>query len=100
MINKLDKIIERSLRRLAKDTHVRSWCAKENDWVSYFAHRYLLKECSPRAPLKEPTQLSIEVAVPQPQGYKRESVRRDLVIWPKCGDTCFVENETGKMGGR
>jgi hypothetical protein len=33
MSRKLDQIIERSLRRLAEDTHVRSWCAKDNDML-------------------------------------------------------------------
>jgi hypothetical protein len=89
VIGNLDQIIERSLRKLAEDTHVLGWCAKEHDWVNYFAHRYLLLECSPRGPLKEPAQICIEVAVPQPPGYPKQSVCRDLVIWPMCGDTCF-----------
>jgi len=88
----LDQIIERSLRKLAEDTLVRSWCAKERDWVNYFAHRYLLGECSPRGPLREPGQIGIEVAVPQPLVYAKQSVSRDLVIWPMCGDTCFDVN--------
>jgi hypothetical protein len=94
MIGKLDQIIARSLRKLAEDTHVRSWCAKEHDWMNYFAHRYLLGECSPRGPLKEAGQIGLDVAVPQPPGcgYDKQSVGRDLVIWPKCGDTCFDVN--------
>jgi hypothetical protein len=94
-IRQLDQIIERSLRELAADTHVRRWRAKENDWVSYFAHRHLLGQCSPRGPLKEAGQICIEVAVPQPsdrQKYKKPSVRRDLVIWPECGDACFGDD--------
>src|SRR5215211_258366 len=89
---KLDQIIKRSLRKLAEDAHVRSWCAKEHDWVSYFAHHYLLVECSPGGPLKKPGQIGIDVAVPQPPGLRvnqKQSVGRDLVIWPNCGDTCF-----------
>lgn len=91
MSRQLDQIIKRSLRNLADDTHVRNWCAKEHDWVNYFAHRYLLRECSPRGPFKELWQIGIDVAVPQPPGcgYKKQSVGRDLVIWSKCGDTCF-----------
>jgi hypothetical protein len=89
MIGKIDQIIERSLRKLAEDKHVRSWCAKERDWVNYFAHRYLAEECSRLGPLRELGQICIEVAVAQPPGYEKLSVSRDLVIWPKCGDTCF-----------
>lgn len=82
-------MVERSLERLAEDIHVRSWCAKENDWVNYFAHQYLIKACSKRGPLRKACQICIEVSVPQPEGYPRPSVRRDLVIWSKCGQTAF-----------
>ena|SRR5688572_4418134 len=92
VIKELDRIVGSSLRQLAADTHVRSWCAKENDWVNYFAHRYLMGQVSKRGPLKEPTQICIEVSVPQPSNrlaYDRPSVRRDLVIWSECGQTAF-----------
>jgi hypothetical protein len=46
MIRELDRIIERSLRQLAEDTHAWSWRAKERDWVNYFAHRYLIGQCT------------------------------------------------------
>lgn len=91
-IREIDLIVERSLRQLAADNHVREWCAKENDWVNYFAHRHLLVQCSRRGPIKEPGQICIEVAVPQPpnrEKYQKLSVRRDLVIWPRCGDAAF-----------
>ena len=39
--------------------------------------------------LSEPAQIGIEVSVPQPGGYKKFSVRRDLVIWPRGGMTCW-----------
>lgn len=91
-IAQLDRIIKRSLRQLAIDTHVGRWCAKENDWVNYFAHKYLMKKCSERGPLKNEGQICIEVSVPQPlprKKYPRPSVRRDLVIWSKSGETAF-----------
>src|SRR5687768_13965588 len=88
----LDRIIEGSLRKLAADTHVFNWRAKERDWVNYFAHHYLIGQCSTDGPLKEPGQIGIEVGVPQPGGYAKRSVSRDLVIWSTCGDTCFDHN--------
>ena len=60
MSQALDQLVERSLRELASDTHVWSWQAKENDWVNYFAHKYLIQQCSPTGPLKEPGQIGIE----------------------------------------
>ena len=90
MIRRIDKIIERSLRRFAKDTLLSTWCAKERDWVNYYAHRYLMEECSRAGPLKEPGQICIEVRIPQPPQYKKLGVCRDLVIWPNVGDTCFT----------
>lgn len=90
-VTQLDRIIKQSLRQLAEDKLVRSWCAKENDWVNYFVHRYLVQQCSQRGPLKT-CQIGIEVSVPQPSDrktYPKPSVRRDLVIWSKCGDTAF-----------
>ena len=95
VIKQLDHIIQRSLRNLAADAHVQGWCGKENDWVNYFAHQHLLRQCLRRGPLKEAGQICIEVAVPQPSDrdkYQKLSVRRDLVIWAQCGDTCFGDD--------
>ena len=89
MIKELDRIIKRSLCQLAEDTHVWTWRAKERDWVNYFAHRFLIAQCSRGGPLSEPAQIGIEVGVPQPPGYIKLGVSRDLVIWRACGDTCF-----------
>jgi len=89
MICELDHIVDRSLRQLAVDRHVLSWRAKERDWVNYFAHRHLIAQCSHDGPLTDPAQIGIEVGVPQPPGYIKLGVSRDLVIWANCGDTCF-----------
>jgi len=67
IIGALDRLIERCLRDLVADTHLLNWRAKERDWVNYFAHRYLIAHCCPDGPLKEPAQIGIEVAVPQPK---------------------------------
>jgi hypothetical protein len=91
-IKEIDRIVDSSLRQLAADKHVHAWCAKERDWVNYFAHRYLIKKCSKTGPLKKPWQIGIEVGVPQPPPYNKPSVSRDLVIWPDPGDTCWKGN--------
>lgn len=85
----IDGIVEASLRALAADPHVRTWQAKERDWVNYYAHRYLLEHCRAAGPLRHPSQIGIEVAVPQPAGYEKRTVSRDLVLWAECGSTCW-----------
>src|SRR5574338_1224853 len=89
MSDNLDQIIKRSLRKLVRDIRVRNWCAKEHEWVNYYAHHYLSEECSQLGPLNELGQICIEVSVPQPRGYEKKSVCRDLVIWSGCGQTAF-----------
>lgn len=88
--SEIDELIHTSLSQLAADTHVRHWRAKERDWVNYFAHRYLLEQCRIDGPLRHAAQIGIEVAVPQPPGYIKPTVSRDLVIWPEIGGTCWT----------
>jgi hypothetical protein len=49
----------------------------------------LIKYCNSAGPLYDAGQVGIEVAVPQPEGYKKSAVRRDLVIWEKSASTCW-----------
>ena len=92
-VHELDFLIEKSLTALAADEHVRRWNAKENDWVSYFVFRYLLQGCSPNGVLRHPAQIAIEVGVAQPKTYgAAKAVRRDIVIWPDVGMTCWGQN--------
>src|SRR5689334_7346315 len=87
MIEKIDQIIDHSLRQLARDKHILTWRAGERNWVNYFAHRHLLAQLSDDGPLTDAAQICIEVGVPQPPGYIKLAVCRDLVIWPNGGDT-------------
>lgn len=89
MNTSIDYIVEASLRALAADPHVHAWRAKERNWVNYFAHRHLLEHCKAAGPLSHPSQIGIEVAVPQPAGYEKLTVSRDLVLWAECGATCW-----------
>ena len=89
MLVAIEHIISASLRELAADSHARSWQAKEHDWVNYYAHRFLLAHVAPKSVLRDASQVAIEVAVPQPPGYDRPAVNRDLVIWSAGGDTAW-----------
>ena len=90
-LSQIDNIISFSLQNLAKDKHVRNWCAKERDWVNYYAHNFLFVQCSSSTVIKHIAQIGIEVSVPQPPGYTKPTVPRDIVIWPRAGMTCWNE---------
>jgi hypothetical protein len=92
MTTPIDDVISTSLRQLAADPHVRGWSAKERNWVNYFAHGFLLQQCKPDGVLRHPTQITIEVGVPQPPGYRKPTTHRDLVIWSQPGATCWSQN--------
>jgi hypothetical protein len=90
VVHELDLLIENSLGALATDEHARNWNAKENDWVSYFTFRYLLQHCRSDGVIRHPAQIAIEVGVGQPKSYgAAKAVRRDIVIWPEEGMTCW-----------
>lgn len=85
----IDQLLSECLRELAEDPHLCRWSGKERDWVNYFAHRHLLRRCGVDSVLRDPAQLGIEVSVPQPPGFDRPAVCRDLVIWTEGGETCW-----------
>jgi hypothetical protein len=91
-VEKIDSLIQEALRALAADPHIKQWQAKEHNWVSYFAMRHVLEHCEPGGVLSHPAQIGIEVGVPQPPGYKSATTRRDLVIWPNVGMTCWNDS--------
>ena len=71
----LDALVRDSLRALAFDPHVIGWRAKENNWVSYYVMRHLLKQRRDDGLLSDPAQIHIGVSVLQPKGYGRKGVR-------------------------
>lgn len=91
-MDELDALVRDSLETLAGDPHVVRWRAKENNWVSYYVMRHLLKQCRPDSILSDAAQIGIEVSVLQPDGYARKGVRRDVVIWPSAGATCWNDD--------
>jgi hypothetical protein len=61
-----------------------NWRGRERELISLFAFGYLQRHCKPRTVLRDPTQIGIEVAVPQlPRRGAKAVVCKDLVIWPK-----------------
>jgi len=57
----IDRIIIRSLRSFLAYINQKDWFGRENEAVSLYAVRFLQRECSGEGPLKEPTQIGIEV---------------------------------------
>ena len=59
-----------------------SWGGKEHDCVNLFTHGFLFPRIGPDEPIRDFTQVGIEVGVPQPGhiGIKA-ACRKDLVIW-------------------
>lgn len=92
LVAQLDNLIRDSLNAFAADVLGSRWYGKEHDWLNRYAHGYLLRHCAPSGPLRDPGQVGIEIAVPQPPGfYRAAAVRRDLVIWPELGLSCWDE---------
>ncbi len=91
VVRSIDTLLTKSLTALAADPHVKQWQAKENNWVSYFAFRHLIRHCRADSILSDPAQIGIEVSVPQPPEGKTRGVRRDIVIWPTSGMTCWAD---------
>lgn len=88
-VDALDEIVSDSLTAFVADVLHSGWRGKEHDWVNRYAHAYLLPCCTPTGPLREASQLGIEVGVPQPPGYEKGATRRDLVIWPSGRYSCW-----------
>lgn len=88
-VRRIDELVAASLEELAKDVLGTSWCGKERDWVNRFALGHLVNRVSRTGVLRDLRQMGIEIAVPQPPGYAKRSVPRDLVIWSRPGSTCW-----------
>ena len=81
---KLSDLIKQCLDENARFFWKSGWRGKENDCVNLFAHRFLAKRVRPL------DRIGIEVAVPQLGGkWRKQAVRKDLVIWGKGGQTTW-----------
>ncbi len=91
----LDQQLDAAMSLFAGTLADDSVLMREAEAVSVFVFSCLLGVCRREADLFDPGQIGIEVAVPQPQkpGIKRKAqVRKDLVIWPNPGFTCWDGN--------
>lgn len=89
----LDAVVRRSLRSFATDISLPSWQGREREMVSLYVMGHLLPCCGKSAPFRHPTQVGIEVAVPQltrtKGAIRKKTVCKDVVIWPRPKMTCW-----------
>jgi hypothetical protein len=107
MTMSLDQIIRRSLARFVQDIDADRWTGRrEREAISLYVLGYLQREVGPRGPLRDVTQIAIEVPVRQIDerimvslsgrtGAKRD-VAKDLVIWGRPRQTCW--DASGRSG--
>jgi len=90
IVQRLEDIVRISLNELAEYLSESTWRGRERELVSLYAFGFLQKHCKPKSVLRDPTQIGIEVAVPQlPKPGAKSQVCKDLVIWKKPGMTCW-----------
>lgn len=95
----LDRIIQASLCEFATWIDSHAWFGREKEAVSLYVLGFLQNQCRPLSILSDPTQIAIDVAVPQlpaATGKSKQHVNKDLVIWDKPGKTCW--NRTPAVG--
>ncbi|MGD1996311.1 MAG: hypothetical protein PVH62_06025 [Anaerolineae bacterium] len=71
MLEELDEIVQRSLAEFVEDVFSTGWLGREREAISLFVLGYLSGFCKPGSLLRDPTQIGIEVAVPQLVGSPR-----------------------------
>lgn len=98
MITDIDTLVRSSLSSLADDIFTAGWSGRrEREIVSLFCFGHLLRQCRPGSFLHDPTQIGIEVPVPQVAGQveltgkpkSKGQVCKDVVIWPRPRMTCW-----------
>jgi hypothetical protein len=91
-ITQVDSMVRRSLESLAQELLRGDWKGRrEREVVSLFCFGHLVQKCAPGSVLHDPSQISIEVAVPQIRGQadltakagNKAQVCKDIVLWPR-----------------
>lgn len=77
------KVIPAALEEFDIFLNCDGWMGRENEVVNLFAHEFLPRAAAEHDVLLAPSQVGIEVSVPQVTGSGKRFVRKDLVIWPK-----------------
>jgi hypothetical protein len=98
MIAEIDALVQASLTSLIDDIGAAAWTGRrEREVVSLFCFGHLLRYCRPGTFLHDPTQIAIEVAVPQlatqtqltGKATSKGQVCKDVVLWPRPRMTCW-----------
>jgi len=93
MLEQLDAVIEAALQSMIRELRTSAWYGRERELVSLFVLGHLMRLCGMHEVLHTPTQIGIEVAVPQLVGRggqrKKPDVCKDIVIWPQPSMTCW-----------
>ncbi len=98
MIAEIDALMRSSLPSLVEDISAADWTGRrEREVVSLFCFGHLVRHCRPGAFLHDPTQIAIEVAVPQVDSQTSFSGRaasklqvcKNVVLWPGPRMTCW-----------
>ncbi|MEM8599925.1 MAG: hypothetical protein AAGF99_08390 [Bacteroidota bacterium] len=105
LIKQADALVRHSLIDLVSDLRATAWAGRrENEVRSLYAFGHLVTRCHPDHFLRDPTQIALDVPVPQIEaeaqralsggtGTPKRDVAKDLVIWPRPRMTCWVEDK-------
>jgi hypothetical protein len=92
-VESIDIFIRESLLDLREFISRTRWHGREREAVSLYAFGFLAARCKPEGPLRDPTQIGLDVAVRQPPGPRRKAlVCKDLVIWPDPAGNCWDDS--------
>lgn len=88
LLDELDVLLRRALRKFIDDVHARRWRGRELESVSLFAHR-LAAKAKEGGTLYDSTQVVVGALVPGVEGINRKRdrngnlrVNKDLSVWP------------------
>jgi hypothetical protein len=94
-MDKLEDLIREALLEFATFVARTNWRGREREAVSLFAFGFLVPKCGQAGLLMSPTQIGLDVGVPQLSGASRKTVVcKDLVVWPEPAGVCWNENGT------
>jgi len=106
---KLDGVVRRSLAGFLDDINASHWTGKrEREAISLYVLGHLQYEVDPSGPLRDATQIGIEVPVQQLEpevqrrisgrrGKPKEDVAKDLVIWPEPRMTTWAKDGVARQ---
>jgi len=90
MSTELDNLLRKALIEFTERVFASGWRGREREAISMFVLGYLINQVRPDGPLRDRTQIGIEVAVPSHKKINPKGrVNKDLVIWPVGGMTLW-----------